>query len=42
VEEGNLNNKLYFVEKGLFFTYKILENGNQQVIQFAKEKSVKK
>jgi CRP-like cAMP-binding protein len=37
VEEGNLNNKLYFIEKGLFFSYKILENGNQQVIQFAKE-----
>jgi CRP-like cAMP-binding protein len=37
VEEGNPNNKLYFIEKGLFFSYKILENGKQQVIQFAKE-----
>lgn len=37
VEEGNANNKLYFVEQGLFFSYKILENGKQQVIQFAKE-----
>jgi CRP-like cAMP-binding protein len=37
VAEGKSNDKLYFVEKGLLFSYKTLENGNEQVIQFAKE-----
>lgn len=37
VEEGKPNNKLYFIEEGLLFSYKMLDNGNQQVIQFAKE-----
>lgn len=31
------NNKLFFVEKGLLYTYKTIENGDEQVIQFAKE-----
>jgi CRP-like cAMP-binding protein len=35
--EGKANDRLYFIEKGLLFSYKTLENGNMQVIQFAKE-----
>ena len=37
VVEGKSNDKLYFIEKGLLFSYKTLDNGNLQVIQFAKE-----
>ncbi|WP_159440695.1 Crp/Fnr family transcriptional regulator [Mucilaginibacter sp. OK098] len=37
IEEGKPNNKLYFIEEGLLFSYKMLDNGNRQVIQFAKE-----
>jgi CRP-like cAMP-binding protein len=37
VEEGEHNDKIYFIEKGLLFSYKPLDNGNIQVIQFAKE-----
>jgi CRP-like cAMP-binding protein len=37
VEQGKPNHKLYFIEKGLLFSYKMLDNDNQQVIQFAKE-----
>lgn len=37
LSEGNYNNKLYFVEKGLLYSYKTLGNGNLQVIQFARE-----
>jgi CRP-like cAMP-binding protein len=37
IEEGNINDKLYFIEQGLLFSYKTLDNGNNQVIQFAKE-----
>jgi CRP-like cAMP-binding protein len=37
IEEGKENDKLYFVEKGLLFSYKTLGTGDQQVIQFAKE-----
>ena len=31
------NDKLFFIEKGLLYSYKILDNGETQVIQFAKE-----
>lgn len=37
VEEGKKNDKIYFIEKGLLFSYKQLDNGDMQVIQFAKE-----
>jgi CRP-like cAMP-binding protein len=37
VEENRPNDTLYFIEKGLLFLYKTLENGEVQVIQFAKE-----
>mgnify|MGYP000013379765 FL=1 len=37
VEEDRPNDTLYFIEKGLLFLYKTLENGEVQVIQFAKE-----
>ncbi len=37
VEEEKSNDKLYFVEKGLLFSYKQLDNGDTQVIQFVKE-----
>lgn len=37
VEEGQANDKIYFVEKGVLFSYKQLDNGDTQVIQFAKE-----
>lgn len=35
--EEKYNDRVYFVEKGLLFAYKTLEDGNIQVIQFAKE-----
>lgn len=37
VEEGKKNDKVYFIEKGLIYSYKTLDNGKIQVIQFAKE-----
>ena len=37
VAEDTSNDKLYFIEKGLLFSYKTLDNGHVQVIQFAKE-----
>ncbi len=37
VEEGKGNDKIYFIEKGLLFSHKQLDNGDMQVIQFAKE-----
>lgn len=37
VEEGKSNNKLYFIETGLLVSCKQLDNGDTQVIQFAKE-----
>nr|WP_314866902.1 Crp/Fnr family transcriptional regulator [uncultured Flavobacterium sp.] len=37
VEENRPNDTLYFIEKGLLFLYKTMENGEVQVIQFAKE-----
>lgn len=37
IVEGKLNDKTYFVIKGLLFAYKTLDDGNIQVIQFAKE-----
>ena len=37
VEEGKENDKIYFIEKGLLFSYKQLDSGAIQVIQFAKE-----
>lgn len=35
--EGKMNDRVYFVEKGLLYAYKTLNDGNTQVIQFAKE-----
>lgn len=32
-----LNKKLFFIEKGLAYSYKTLDNGDTQVIQFARE-----
>jgi CRP-like cAMP-binding protein len=37
IVEGKFNDRVYFVEKGLLYAYKTLEEGNLQVIQFAKE-----
>lgn len=37
IHEERNNNKLFFIEKGLLCSYKTLENGDLQVIQFAKE-----
>ncbi len=37
IEEGKSNNKLYYIEKGLLYSCKQLDNGTTQVIQFAKE-----
>jgi CRP-like cAMP-binding protein len=37
IEEGKKNDKLFTIEKGLVYSYKTLEEGNIQVIQFAKE-----
>jgi CRP/FNR family transcriptional regulator, anaerobic regulatory protein len=37
VVEEKPNDKLYFIEKGLLFSFKTLDNGSAQVIQFAKE-----
>lgn len=35
--EERLNDRVYFVEQGLLYAYKTLDDGNTQVIQFAKE-----
>jgi len=37
IEEGKKNDRVYFIEKGLVYSYKTLHDGNTQVIQFAKE-----
>ncbi len=37
VTEEALNDKMFFIEKGLMFSYKTLASGEVQVIQFAKE-----
>ena len=37
IEQGEKNDKVYFIEKGIVYSYKTLVNGNYQVIQFAKE-----
>ena len=37
IVEEKLNDRIYFVQKGLLYAYKTLEDGNTQVIQFAKE-----
>ena len=37
ITEGENNSRLFFVEKGLLYSYKTLMNGDIQVIQFAKE-----
>ncbi len=37
IEEGKKNDKVYFIEKGLVYSYKIVDDGYTQVIQFAKE-----
>lgn len=37
VTEGELNDKIFFIEQGLLFSYKEVNNENAQVIQFAKE-----
>ncbi|MEQ1554146.1 MAG: Crp/Fnr family transcriptional regulator [Ferruginibacter sp.] len=37
IVEEKLNDRIYFVEKGLLYAYKTLDDGSTQVIQFAKE-----
>jgi CRP-like cAMP-binding protein len=37
IHSEHFNNKLFFIEKGLMYSYKTLDNGDRQVIQFAKE-----
>ncbi len=37
IKEGEYNDRLFFVEKGLLYLYKTLQSGDIQVIQFAKE-----
>ncbi|RDB07884.1 Crp/Fnr family transcriptional regulator [Runella aurantiaca] len=37
VAEGDFNNKLFFVEKGLAYNYKTLDDGQIRVITFARE-----
>lgn len=37
IEEGKKNDKVYFIEKGLLYSHKTLNDGTIQVIQFAKE-----
>jgi CRP-like cAMP-binding protein len=37
VTEGHSANKAFFIQKGLLFSYKTLDNGDIQVVRFAKE-----
>lgn len=37
VKEGNYTDKTFFIQKGLLFSYKTLDNGDIQVVRFAKE-----
>jgi CRP-like cAMP-binding protein len=37
IAAGGLNNKMFFVESGLVYSYKTLDNGQIRVITFAKE-----
>lgn len=37
IREGEYNNRLFFVEKGLLYLHKTMQSGDIQVIQFAKE-----
>jgi len=37
VTEGHLTNKAFFIQRGLLFSYKTLDNGDIQVVRFAKE-----
>lgn len=37
ISEGHFNKQAFFVEQGLLFSYKTLQNGDIQVIQFGKE-----
>lgn len=37
VTEGHYTNKAFFIEKGLLYSYKTLDNGDTQVVRFAKE-----
>ena len=37
IQEGEYNDRLFFVEKGLLYLYKEQQDGDNQVIQFAKE-----
>jgi len=37
VTEGHYTDKAYFIQKGLLFSYKTLDNGEIQVVRFAKE-----
>lgn len=37
VVENEKNDKMFFVEQGLLYSFKTLDNGERQVIQFAKE-----
>jgi CRP-like cAMP-binding protein len=37
VTEGHYTDKTFFIQKGLLFSYKTLDNGDIQVVRFAKE-----
>ena len=37
ISEGQYTDRAYVIEKGLLFLYKTLDNGDRQVLQFAKE-----
>jgi len=37
VTEGHYTGKAFFIQKGLLFSYKTLDNGDIQVVRFAKE-----
>src|SRR5882672_2620533 len=37
LSEGQNTDRAYIVEKGLLYLYKTLDNGERQVLQFAKE-----
>jgi CRP-like cAMP-binding protein len=37
VTEGHYTNKAFFIQKGLLFSYKTLDNGDTQVVRFGKE-----
>jgi len=37
VSEGRPNDKAFFIQKGLLFSYRTMESGDTQVVQFGKE-----